>query len=211
MCDFGGVIWRLYAQVHRPGTFRTKYTAVREVTVVASPTEDDTEENENIIVERVWEQQLQYLIVISGRSFYIGGTLPLTFTMLPMAKAKVYRVAVYLEGTLSHWSIFTSTHPKFVERIDYLTKSSKIARSDPISRFELICIRNTAQHATPILPLNSDDPDAFRKSPLYEALSSQLGSEDEIPDHGASPVQLFAAQSCTGQCCQRREDRSGRR
>lgn len=98
-CDFGTVTWRLRAHVHRPGAFRPKYTAEREVIVVSCPTEDDTEDTENIIVERHWDQQMQYLIAISGRSFYIGGTLPVTFTMLPLAKASVHRVAVYLEGT----------------------------------------------------------------------------------------------------------------
>lgn len=101
-CDYGAVTWHLRAHVHRPGAFRAKYTAERDVIVISCPTEDDTEENENIIVERHWDQQLQYLIVISGRSFYIGGTLPVTFTMLPLAKAKVYRVAIYLEGKLVH-------------------------------------------------------------------------------------------------------------
>lgn len=108
VCDFGGVTWQLCAHVHRPGAFRAKYTATREVIIVSSPTEEDTEESENIIVERLWEQQLQYLIAISGRSFYIGGALPITFTLLPMAKAKVYRVAVYLEGTS-----FSSTNINF--------------------------------------------------------------------------------------------------
>lgn len=51
-------------------------TAVREVVVVAGPAEDDTEETENIVVERYWEQQMQYLISISGRSFPIGGAFP---------------------------------------------------------------------------------------------------------------------------------------
>lgn len=90
--------WRLRAHVHRPGAFRHKYTAERPVIVVSSPTEDDTEETENIIVERHWDHQLQYLIAVSGRSFHIGGTLPVTFTMLPLAKARVYRIAVFLEG-----------------------------------------------------------------------------------------------------------------
>jgi hypothetical protein len=97
-CDHGSVTWRLHAHVHRPGAFRTKYSAGRDVVVIAYPTEDDTEENENITVERHWDQQLQYLIAISGRSFPIGGTMPVSFTMLPLAKAKVYRINILLEG-----------------------------------------------------------------------------------------------------------------
>jgi hypothetical protein len=74
-CPYGSVVWRLKANVHRPGTFASRMTAVRQVLVIAAPLEDDTEETESIVVERHWEQQLQYLISISGRSFPIGGAL----------------------------------------------------------------------------------------------------------------------------------------
>jgi hypothetical protein len=99
-CAHGNVAWRLKGQVHRPGTFSQKLSASREVTLIASPGEDDTEETENIIVERQWDGQLQYLISISGRSFHIGGTLPVQITMLPMTKMRVHRISVILEGTL---------------------------------------------------------------------------------------------------------------
>jgi arrestin-related trafficking adapter 3/6 len=97
-CAYGNVSWRLKAQVHRPGTFSQKLTASREVILIASPGEDDTEETENIIVERQWDSQLQYLISISGRCFYIGGTLPIQINMLPMTKMRVHRISVILEG-----------------------------------------------------------------------------------------------------------------
>jgi len=100
LCDYGAVSWRLHAHVHRPGAFRHKYTAEHPVIVVSCPADDDIEETENIIIERHWDHQLQYLIAVSGRSFYIGGTLPVTFTLMPLSKAKVYRIAVYLEGKL---------------------------------------------------------------------------------------------------------------
>jgi hypothetical protein len=51
--------------------------------VIAAPMEDDTEETETIVVERHWEQQLQYLISISGRSFPIGGALAFFLFQLP--------------------------------------------------------------------------------------------------------------------------------
>ena len=98
LCDYGTVYWRLKANVHRPGTFKSKMTAVREVITVACPTSEDTEDTENIIVERHWDQQLQYLISVSGRSFYVGGIVPVSFTLLPLAKISVYRLSVILEG-----------------------------------------------------------------------------------------------------------------
>lgn len=97
---YGSVVWKLKANAHRPGAFTAKLTATREVSLIACPGEDDTEESENIIVERQWDSQLQYLISISGRSFHIGGTMPITITMLPLAKAKVHRISVILDRKL---------------------------------------------------------------------------------------------------------------
>ncbi len=97
-CNFGSISWTISANVHRPGTFKTKLSAQREIVVVSCPTEEDTEDTENIIVERHWDQQLQYLITISGRSFYIGGTIPISFTMMPLTKVKIHRLSVFIEG-----------------------------------------------------------------------------------------------------------------
>jgi hypothetical protein len=98
VCHYGSVYWRLKANVHRPGTFKSKMTTSREVITVACPTSEDTEDTENIIVERLWDQQLQYLISVSGRSFHVGGTVPVSFTLLPLAKISIYRLSVILEG-----------------------------------------------------------------------------------------------------------------
>ena len=109
-CEYGAVSWRLKASVHRPGAFKTKMVAVREVITVACPREEDTEATESITVERHWDQQLQYLISISGRSFYVGGTVPVTFTLMPLAKVKIYRLSVHIEGKfticLHLWTLF---------------------------------------------------------------------------------------------------------
>ena len=83
--------------------------ATREVVVVASPSDDDTEDTENIIVERHWDQQLQYLISISGRSFYIGGIMPVSLTLMPLAKVKIHKIFVYIEGQ----AVFMSYSIKF--------------------------------------------------------------------------------------------------
>lgn len=100
-CDYGSVIWRLKANVHRPGAFKAKMSASREVITIACPTEEDTEESENIIVERHWDQQLQYLISISGRAFYIGGTIPISFALMPLVKMKIHRLLVFIEGIVA--------------------------------------------------------------------------------------------------------------
>ena len=73
--------------------------------MVSCPIVDDTEDSENIIVERHWDEQLQYLISISGRSFYIGGTIPVSFTLLPLAKVKIHKIFVCIEGSSVHYTV----------------------------------------------------------------------------------------------------------
>ena len=107
-CEYGSVVWRLKAVAHRPGTFKSKLSASQEVTVVASPGEDDTEDTESIIVERQWDDQMQYLISISGRSFFIGGTIPINLTFAPWTKMKIFKLSLVIEGT--HYVISGPIH-----------------------------------------------------------------------------------------------------
>jgi len=58
----------------------------------------------------------------------------------------------------------------------------KLARADPSSRTELLCIRNEGRNASHVLPLESDDPEVFYESPLFTALSSQLENNAEISE-----------------------------
>ncbi|KDQ50864.1 hypothetical protein JAAARDRAFT_41651 [Jaapia argillacea MUCL 33604] len=147
-CTYGSVIWRLKASVHRPGAFTPKLTAMREVTVVATP-EEDAEDTENIIVERQWDNQMQYFIAVSGRTFWVGGRMPVQIALMPLAKIKVYRISVHLE-----------------EKVEYLTNMKRVARTDPIRRIVLLSLKYPDKDGPPILPLISDDPNAFRNSPL---------------------------------------------
>ncbi|KAG1824348.1 uncharacterized protein BJ212DRAFT_1319518 [Suillus subaureus] len=155
-CDYGTMIWRLKAEVHRPGAFTAKLTAQRDVLVVAAPCEEDTEDSDNIIIERQWESQLQYLIAISGRRFPTGGTIPIDLTIIPFTKAKVHRISVHID-----------------ERIEYHTPTRRTVRSQPTHRITLLSLENEIDgESHPLLPLISDDPEAFRKSPLYQLLNA---------------------------------------
>ena len=53
------------------------------------------------------------------------------------------------------------------ERVDYYTHMRRIARTDPITQFQLLSIKGEGKSADPILPLESDSPDALRNSPLF--------------------------------------------
>ncbi len=97
-CDYGTVTWRLKANVHRPGIFTPKFSASREINLVASPSEDLREDMDGFSIERIWGDQMQYMLSVSGRMFPIGGTIPITLSFLPMAKVRIYKITVHLEG-----------------------------------------------------------------------------------------------------------------
>ncbi|KAJ7270032.1 hypothetical protein B0H12DRAFT_1094114, partial [Mycena haematopus] len=183
-CPYGTVVWRLKANVHRPGTFAPRMHAVREVLVIAAPMEDDTEESESIVVERHWEQQLQYLISISGRSFPIGGVMPISLTMMPISKVKIHRLSILLE-----------------EKIEYHSQMKYVARSDPVVRIPLLLVKYDDKLREPILPLESDDVDALRNSPLLALTApeddlSQLAAEWMGPGPWTFHQELQLPPSC---------------
>jgi hypothetical protein len=59
--EFGSVVYRLKATVVKVGALTPNLIEDIEVTMVASPQEDDTEETENVIVERQWEEQMRFV------------------------------------------------------------------------------------------------------------------------------------------------------
>jgi hypothetical protein len=173
--DYGSISWKLRAFVHRPGTFHTKLSAERDVIIVTCPTEDDTEDSESIIVERNWDQQMQYLISISGRVFFIGGTIPISIVLMPMDKVKVHRITVYIEGMFS-LSLSVLTKVRFLfetEKVEYYSRFHRLVRSDSPARIVLLSLRNEGKNSIPILPLESASTDVLRSSPLYELLDPE--------------------------------------
>jgi arrestin-related trafficking adapter 3/6 len=98
-CTSGAITWRLKAEVHRPGVLTSKLSTTRDVTLVSMPGEDDSEETGHIHFDQLWESQLQYVISVAGKSFPIGGVMPIRFTLRPLAKIKIYRITLLLEGT----------------------------------------------------------------------------------------------------------------
>jgi arrestin-related trafficking adapter 3/6 len=55
------------------------------------------DEHESLVVERTWENQMQYLISISGKMFCLGGVIPIDVTFVPMAKVKIHSIAINIE------------------------------------------------------------------------------------------------------------------
>lgn len=103
-CNYGSVCWRLKATVHRPGALTPKLSASHEVILVASPSDDDRDDADNVTIERFWEDQIQYMLTVSGRVFHLGGALPITLSLLPLEKVKIFKVLVQLEGNVIYLS-----------------------------------------------------------------------------------------------------------
>ncbi|EJT51081.1 cyclin binding protein [Trichosporon asahii var. asahii CBS 2479] len=151
--EFGSVVYKLKAHVVRAGALTTNLSDEMEVQMIAGPQEDDMEESDNVIVERQWEDQMRYQIALSGKAFPIGGTIPISIRLMPLAKCKVYRLTIALE-----------------EKSDYYASNKKVARHETPRRFVLFSAKNTPPNkhtpAEPLLPILSDDENAIKDSPL---------------------------------------------
>lgn len=97
------VSWYLEAMIQRAGTFKTNLTGKMEIPVVRSPSTDSLELFEPISINRKWEDQLHYEIMISGKSFPIGSKVPIAFKLTPLAKCQVHKIKVYIsENVVYH-------------------------------------------------------------------------------------------------------------
>ncbi|KAH0829142.1 hypothetical protein J3R83DRAFT_2618 [Lanmaoa asiatica] len=176
------------AEVKRPSAFKSKMTAQKEVIVVCLPKDDELEEVGGLDLQRQWDGQFQYRVQIAGRGFPVGGKIPFQLTIMPLAKIKVHCIMVFLD-----------------ERTEYFTRAKTQARSDAIRRATLLVIRHNnsnERHSEPILPLVSDEPDAFRKSPFYRFLrpgedESEVASSLMGPGPWGIRHQLRVPDSCS--------------
>jgi len=76
---------------------------VRVINVVATPSEDATEDVESVTVNKAWEDQMVYYLSIVGRAFPIGSKIPIQLTIMPLAKIKIHKVSVAIDGVFSQF------------------------------------------------------------------------------------------------------------
>lgn len=112
--QYGSVRWELAAAVERAGAFRPTLHGAREVPIVRVPDQMSLEMTEPISISRQWEDQLHYDIIISGKSFPIGGRIPIAFKLTPLAKVQVHKLKVFV-----------------TESIEYFTNDRRVTRKDP--------------------------------------------------------------------------------
>lgn len=112
--QYGSVKWELEAVIDRAGAFKPNLHGTKEVNVVRVPDQMSLETSEPISISRQWEDQLYYDIMISGKSFPIGGRIPIAFKLTPLAKVQIHKIKVFA-----------------TETIEYFTSDRKVTRKDP--------------------------------------------------------------------------------
>ena len=115
------VKWQLEATVERAGTFKPNLQGIKDIPVIRSPSEDSLELVEPISISRRWEDQLQYEIMISGKSFPLGSKIPIAFKLTPLAKVQVHKIKVYVS-----------------ESVEYFTNNRKVTRKEMTRKLLLI-------------------------------------------------------------------------
>ncbi|KAL1837362.1 hypothetical protein VTJ49DRAFT_3957 [Mycothermus thermophilus] len=102
--QFGSVRWTLETTIERAGAFKPDLRGSREVSIVRLPDEMSLEMVEPISISRRWEDQLHYDIIISGKSFPIGGKIPIAFRLTPLAKVQVHKLKVFVTESIEYWT-----------------------------------------------------------------------------------------------------------
>lgn len=118
--DLGHVKYELEALVERSGAFRANLVGTKELTLIRAPAEGSLEQVEPIAISRNWEDQLHYDIVISGKSFPLGSTVPIAFKLTPLAKVQCHRIKVFV-----------------TENVQYFTNNKKVHRLEPTRKVQL--------------------------------------------------------------------------
>lgn len=118
--DLGYVRYELEALVERSGAFRANLLGTKVLTLIRAPSEGSLEQTEPIAISRNWEDQLHYDIVISGKSFPLGSSVPIAFKLTPLAKVQCHRIKIYV-----------------TENIQYFTNNKKVHRLEPTRKVQL--------------------------------------------------------------------------
>jgi hypothetical protein len=119
--QLASVKWQLEALVERAGMFRPNLPGFKEILVIRSPSEDSLELVESISFSRIWEDQLHYEIMISGKSFPLGSKISIARKLTPLAKVQVHKIRIYVS-----------------ENIEYFTSNKKVTRKDVLRNILLL-------------------------------------------------------------------------
>ncbi|KAH8827797.1 hypothetical protein DL96DRAFT_1709123 [Flagelloscypha sp. PMI_526] len=145
-CTYGKVSWVSKATIHRPGTFTSKFTAKRTIRQSKRIGKISSVTPSLSTIEKV----------------FIGGTIPVSFTLVPLDKVKIFEIAAIIE-----------------EKTHYLNKNQALSREE--TRF-ITLMSIGCPDRSPILPLPSHSIDFFKTSSLCSAFYPQPKTDDEIEE-----------------------------
>ncbi|RLV83058.1 Arrestin-related trafficking adapter [Meyerozyma sp. JA9] len=119
---FGSVFYHLEVSVARYGTFKPTLTGKIPIEIIRTPSEENLEENEPIVITRTWDDQIQYDIVVGAKSVILNTYLPLAFRFVPLfGKVALHRIRVY-----------------FTEHLEYYCLNKKVHRMEPEKKYLLL-------------------------------------------------------------------------
>lgn len=122
LVNFGKVSYNLETTIARIGTFKSNLTGRIPINVVRIPSENSVEENEPIVIERDWEDQLRYEIVVGSKAIVLDSYVPLVFRFIPLyGKVSLHRIRVYL-----------------TESCNYYCHNKTVHREEPVKKFLLL-------------------------------------------------------------------------
>ncbi|KAF2859952.1 hypothetical protein K470DRAFT_218074 [Piedraia hortae CBS 480.64] len=147
--ESGSVKYELVAEVARAGAFKTNVLRNLEVPVIRVPAEGSLETVEPIAISRMWEDQLHYDIIISGKSFPLGSQVPVAFKLTPLAKVQCHRIRVLLTESVEYYSAKDRVHRHRNESPRKIQLFEKRADSLPTSAVPGSTLRITAGGGVP--------------------------------------------------------------
>ncbi|KAI0463382.1 hypothetical protein LJB42_003409 [Komagataella kurtzmanii] len=118
---FGKVTYTLTAAVERLGTFKTNLHAEIPVNIVRTICEESVEENEPIVVNKTWEDELAYEVVIGSKMIPLNTYMPISFRLVPMTKIQLHRLRVFA-----------------TENMEYYCHNKKVHRMEPTKKYLLM-------------------------------------------------------------------------
>ncbi|KAG7882851.1 hypothetical protein KL935_000526 [Ogataea polymorpha] len=168
---FGSVYYQLEAFLERSGTFKSSLSTKKPVNIVRTPSQDSIEENEPIVINRDWEDQLNYEIVVSSKQVLLNSYLPISFKLSPLDKIKVHRIKVY-----------------FTEHLEYYCKNKRVHRTEPPKKF-LLLEHKASNEQDNLLSLGEDEISA-RELEFHVYVPEKLGDRYKLhPDTSFEDIQ----------------------
>lgn len=120
--NFGRVTYHLEAHIIRMGAFKTNLTARLPISVVRIPSDNSVEENEPIFIDRDWEDQLRYEILVGTKAVILDTYVPISFKFIPLyGKVALHRIRVFI-----------------TENCNYYCHNKTVHRAEPTRKFLLL-------------------------------------------------------------------------